>query len=119
MTSPWPTDLVYRRETRLLAIRFDDGTSAELPAELLRVRSPSAEVRGHGGGPGETVPGKRQVAIERMEPVGHYAVRLVFSDGHDSGLYSWAYLHELARDQQAIWQRYLADLGAKGLSRDS
>lgn len=116
-SNPWPTDLVYERESRRLTVTFDDGLVAHLPAELLRVRSPSAEVRGHGGGPGETVPGKRLVTIERMEPVGQYAVRLIFSDGHDSGLFSWSYLHELASNQPAIWQAYLADLAAKGLGR--
>lgn len=118
MTAPWPTDLFYRRAERRLDITFDDGAVAQLPAELLRVRSPSAEVRGHGGSAGQVVPGKRAVTIDRMEPVGAYAVRLIFSDGHDSGLYSWAYLRELHDDQEAIWNRYLAELAAKGLSRD-
>lgn len=117
MSGPWPTDLLYDRAAHVLEVSFSNGETARLPAELLRVRSPSAEVRGHGGGPGETVFGKQQVAIERIEPVGRYAVRLVFSDGHDSGLYSWAYLLELHQDQAQIWRQYLNDLAAKGLGR--
>jgi DUF971 family protein len=118
MSPPWPTDLCYHRSDRRLEISWDDGTHSSLSAELLRVESPSAEVKGHGPGQKQTVPGKRLVSIERMEPVGNYAVRIVFSDGHNSGLYSWALLHELAQDQDRVWARYLNALAEKGLNRD-
>ena len=115
--APWPTDIRVLRAERLLEIDFDDGSRFRLPAELLRVESPSAEVRGHGSGQKRLVSGKRGVNISGVEPVGNYAVRILFDDGHDTGLYSWSYLHELGRDQEAIWRRYLAALEAAGLSR--
>ena len=115
----WPTQLRYRRGARTLEIAFDDGLAASLSAELLRVESPSAEVRGHGPGQRQLLGGKAQVGIRRIEPVGRYAVRLVFDDGHDSGLYSWPYLHQLAREAQPRWSQYLALLAAHGLSRDA
>jgi DUF971 family protein len=114
----WPLELRYVRERRVLEVDFDDGSTVSLPAELLRVESPSAEVRGHGGGQKTIVAGKRHVAISRIEPVGTYAARLVFDDGHDTGLYTWRYLHELAARQQGIWDAYLKALAARGLSRD-
>lgn len=117
-TKAWPTALRYARAERLLHIEFDDGAAFSLPAEYLRVESPSAEVQGHGGGTKQLVPGKAQVAVSRIEPVGHYAVRLVFDDGHDSGLYTWRYLRGLGENQTANWQRYTDALAAKGLSRD-
>jgi len=106
------------RRDRVLRIGFDDGSIFTLPAEYLRVLSPSAEVQGHGPADRKTVGGKRHVAIDRVEPVGNYAVRLVFDDGHATGIYSWAYLHELGREREARWKAYLAELQAKGLSRD-
>lgn len=114
----WPVELRYVRARRVLDIDFDDGRTVSLPAELLRVESPSAEVRGHGGGQKTIVGGKRDVTIARIEPVGSYAARLVFDDGHDTGLYTWRYLHELGERQDAVWQTYLAALAARGLSRD-
>ena len=115
---PWPVELRYVRARRLLEVDFDDGCTAKLPAELLRVESPSAEVKGHGPGQKVIVPGKAMVAISRIEPVGSYAARIVFDDGHDTGLYSWRYLRELADGQDQIWKAYTRALAAKGLSRD-
>ncbi|MCH8684130.1 DUF971 domain-containing protein [Pedomonas mirosovicensis] len=114
---PWPTDLTYKRSTRLLTITFDTGEAFDLPAELLRVESPSAEVQGHGPGQKQIVSGKADVEIERIEPVGRYAVRIVFNDGHNSGLYTWNYLHKLGREKDKVWSDYLAALSARGLSR--
>jgi DUF971 family protein len=115
---PRPVEIRLKRTERVLDIRFDDGLNTTLSAELLRVESPSAEVQGHAPSQKITIAGKRQVAITAVEPVGHYAVRLVFDDGHSTGLYSWAYLYELAVRQDELWQAYLAALDAKGLSRD-
>ena len=103
---PQPTDIKIRTESRVLEVRFDDGTQYELPFEYLRVFSPSAEVTGHGGGEGLLVTGKQDIRIARVEPVGNYALRLVFDDGHDTGLYSWSLLHELGRDHTVNWRRY-------------
>lgn len=116
---PWPTELRLKKSARVLEVDFDDGASFALPAELLRVESPSAEVQGHGSGQKKTVPGKRQVGIERAEPVGTYAVRLVFSDGHDSGLFTWDYLRELGETGDEKFAAYLKALDDKGLSRDT
>jgi DUF971 family protein len=102
-----------------MAVTFDDGTSFTLPAEYLRVESPSAEVQGHSPDERKTVPGKRNVMILEVLPVGNYAVRLVFDDMHSTGIYSWDYLHELGRDHDKRFQRYLDELEAKGLSRDT
>jgi DUF971 family protein len=102
----------------VLEVVFDDGLAVRLPFEFLRVHSPSAEVRGHGPGQETLQVGKREVSITAVDPVGHYAVRLAFSDGHDSGLYSWGYLHELGRTHDALWADYLARLQAAGASRD-
>ena len=114
-----PTSIKLHRKSRVLEVGYADGTRYELPCEYLRVSSPSAEVRGHGGGEWVLVPGKRDVAIERVEPVGNYAVRLVFDDGHASGLYSWDVLEDLGANQQRHWQRYLQRLAEHGLTRDS
>ena len=115
---PWPTDISLKKSERTLTVTFDDGAMFTLPAELLRVESPSAEVQGHGAGQKKTVPGKRNVAITNVEPVGTYALRIIFSDGHDSGLFTWDYLYELGRDADAKMHAYLLDLKAKSLSRD-
>ncbi len=116
--TPIPTALTLHSASRMLEVHFDDGAQFTLPCEYLRVFSPSAEVRGHGG-PMQTVPGKRLVNIVAIEPVGHYAVKLVFSDGHDSGLYGWDTLYELGREQATLWQDYLDRLAAAGLTRDA
>ncbi len=115
---PQPSEIRLKSADKMLEIDFDDGHSFRYPAELLRVESPSAEVKGHGPGQRVTVPGRRHVNIIGIDPVGNYAVRLRFDDLHDTGLYSWAYLYELGLDQDRIWQEYLAALQAAGLSRD-
>jgi len=102
-----PTDIKLRTESRLLDVRFDDGSHFELPFEYLRVFSPSAEVKGHGGGEGALVLGKQNVGISGVEPVGNYALRLFFDDGHNTGLYSWSVLYQLGKEQAANWARYL------------
>ena len=114
-----PTSIRLHRKSRVLEVGYADGTRYELPCEYLRVFSPSAEVRGHGNGEPVVVPGKRNVAIERIEPVGNYAVRLVFDDGHNTGLYSWDVLEELGAQHAPLWQRYLTRLAEHGLTRDS
>ncbi len=115
--SPRPTEITLHKVSRTLDIAFDDGRAFSLPAEYLRVYSPSAEVRGHGPGQEVLQEGKRGVAIENVEPVGMYALKLVFSDGHDTGIYSWDYLHDLGVKQDAHWKTYLARLDAAGKSR--
>lgn len=115
---PWPTEIRLKKSERILEVDFDDSNSFAVPAELLRVESPSAEVQGHGAGQKKTVPGKRMIAINQVEPVGSYAVRLIFSDGHDSGLFTWDYLYELGRDADARMSAYIRTLEEKGLSRD-
>jgi DUF971 family protein len=117
MAEPWPTELRLDKERRVLTVTFDDERSFMLPAEFLRVLSPSAEVQGHSPEQRVTVAGKKSVGIARLEPVGNYAVRIVFDDGHDTGLYSWVYLRELGENRDARWQSYLNDLAAKGLTR--
>ncbi len=114
---PEPLEIRLLSEERMLCISFADGRDFRLSAELLRVESPSAEVQGHGPDTKTLVPGKRHVAIIGVEPVGHYAVRLRFDDGHDSGLFSWEYLYNLGSDCKRIWQDYLDALAARGLSR--
>jgi DUF971 family protein len=114
----WPTELRLAKDRRTLTVAFDDGTAFDLPAEYLRVTSPSAEVQGHSPSERKTVPGKRQVQIIGVEPVGNYAVKLRFDDMHDTGIYGWDYLHELGARRAEKWQNYLAELDAKGLSRD-
>lgn len=115
--APRPLEIVLHRASRLLEVAFDDGSRFELPAEYLRVHSPSAEVQGHGPGQQVLLGGKREVGIEAVEPVGHYAVRLRFSDGHDSGLFTWQNLYQLGRDQDSNWAHYLAALQKAGLGR--
>jgi len=113
-----PTDIILHQASRVLEIVFSDGQAYRLPCEFLRVHSPSAEVRGHGPGQEVLQVGKRDVTIAAIEPVGTYALKLVFSDGHDTGLYSWDYLQELGRDQERLWQRYLERLKEARASRD-
>jgi DUF971 family protein len=117
-TTPAPTEIKLHQTSRVLEIAFSDGRAFKLPYELLRVYSPSAEVRGHGPGQETLQVGKRDVTIAEVEPVGHYAIQPQFSDGHASGIFSWDYLYELGRDQDALWERYLAKLAAAGASRD-
>jgi DUF971 family protein len=114
-----PTDIVLHQQSRVLEVAFDDGKAFRLSCELLRVYSPSAEVRGHGPGQEVLQTGKRDVGISAIEPVGNYAVRLVFSDGHDTGLYSWDYLYSLGENQEALWQQYLDRLKQAGASREA
>jgi DUF971 family protein len=118
-SAPTPTEIILHQASRLLEIAFSDGAVFRLSCELLRVYSPSAEVRGHGPGQEVLQTGKRDVQITAIEPVGTYAVKLVFSDGHDTGLYAWDYLYELGRDQERLWQRYLRRLEEAGASRDA
>jgi DUF971 family protein len=117
LSDAWPTELRLRQHGRSLAVTFDDGNAFDLPAEYLRVESPSAEVKGHGPGQEQLVAGKRNVAISRLEPVGTYAVRVIFSDGHSTGLYTWGYLARLGREQSSIWLAYLGKLDQAGLTR--
>ena len=107
MSSPQLQEIKLRRRSRVLEVSFDDGTRYELPFEYLRVHSPSAEVQGHGPGEGVLVVGKEKVDIRSVEPIGHYAIRLVFDDGHDTGLYTWSYLHELGAQRERKWAEYL------------
>jgi DUF971 family protein len=113
------SEIRLSKAERVVHVTFDDGSQFALPAEYLRVESPSAEVQGHGPHQKQIVPGKRRVAIVAIEPVGNYAVRLMFDDRHDTGIYSWEYLHELGRNQRRLWDAYLAALAARGLSRDA
>jgi DUF971 family protein len=114
----WPIELRIKHAERALEIDFDDGVTFRLPAELLRVESPSAEVKGHGAEPKKTVAGKRNVGIAAVEPVGNYAIRILFDDGHDTGIYSWRYLRALGEDRDALWAAYLNALAEKGLRRE-
>ena len=115
---PWPVELRLKRAEKRLDIEFDDGRRFTLPAEYLRVESPSAEVQGHGPGEKTLVAGRAHVGILDLEPVGNYAVRIKFDDLHDTGLYSWQYLYQLGREHDQRWRQYLAALAAKGLSRE-
>jgi len=117
MPTQAPTEIRLRTTSRILEVTFADGQRFELPFEYLRVHSPSAEVQGHGFGQQVLVTGKQSVGIRAVEPVGHYAVRLVFDDGHDSGLYTWKYLHELGTRQTQQWAEYLAKLERAGQKR--
>jgi len=112
-----PTEIKYHKRSRELEVRFADGMSGRLSAEYLRVQSPSAEVKGHSAGEGVLVTGKEQVGITRIDPVGRYAVKLVFDDRHDTGLYTWALLYELVSDHDRKWARYLERLAQAGKSR--
>ncbi|HZQ62238.1 MAG TPA: DUF971 domain-containing protein [Casimicrobiaceae bacterium] len=117
--APHPTGITLHQQSRVLEIAFDDGRIFRLPYEFLRVHSPSAEVRGHGPGQEVLQVGKREVAIKELEPIGHYAVRPMFTDGHNSGIYSWEYLYELGAHHDELWERYLQRLAAAGASRDA
>ncbi len=116
--TPHPTEIKLHQASRVLEIAFADGSTFRLPYEFLRVYSPSAEVRGHGPGQEVLQVGKRDTGIKEVESVGHYAIRPAFSDGHDSGIYSWDYLYDLGLRQADLWQRYLDRLAAAGASRD-
>ena len=115
---PTPTEIRLKRAEKCLEVDFGDGSRFVYPAEFLRVESPSAEVQGHTPDERRIVSGRRHVGIASVEPVGNYAVRLVFDDGHNSGISSWDYLHRLGREQAGRWQDYLNELAAKGLSRE-
>ena len=117
MSVPAPTAIRLRTRSRVLEVSFADGTHFELPAEYLRVHSPSAEVQGHSPGEGVLVTGKEAVGIRAVEPVGHYAVRLLFDDGHDTGLFTWPYLYELGSEREARWRTYLQRLENAGIKR--
>ena len=117
-TTPVPTEIKLHQLSRKLEIAFNNGTRFELPYEFLRVYSPSAEVRGHGPGQEVLQVGKKDIAIKGIEPVGSYAVTLTFSDGHDTGIYSWDYLYELGANYVALWGRYVNRMEAAGASRE-
>jgi DUF971 family protein len=116
--TPHPTDIKLHQASRVLEIAFADGSAFRLPYEFLRVYSPSAEVRGHGPGQETLQVGKCDVGIKEVEAVGHYAIRPTFSDGHDTGIYSWDYLYDLGQRQDELWRRYLERLAAAGASRE-
>ena len=115
--SPQPVSINLLQKSRVLALEYSDGARFELSCEMLRVHSPSAEVRGHGPGQEVLQAGKENVNIKDIEPMGHYAVRLVFDDGHESGIYTWDYLYDLGRNKDRYWERYLAALAAAGRTR--
>jgi DUF971 family protein len=115
---PWPVELRLKTAEKALEIQFDDGARYHLPAEYLRVESPSAEVQGHGPGQKQLVAGRREIGILRLEPVGNYAVRIVFDDLHDTGIFSWRYLRELGEEQERRWAEYLAALEKAGQTRE-
>lgn len=117
--TPVPENLVVHQKSKLLELTYADEVKYLLPFEFLRVHSPSAEVRGHGAGQEILQTGKRQVSILSLEPVGNYALKPTFTDGHDSGLFTWEYLHELCQNQEAMWQAHLARLEAAGVTRDT
>ena len=117
-SSPTPTEIRVDRAAKQLEVSFDDGAHFILPAEYLRVQSPSAEVQGHSPAERRTVAGRRHVGIRAVEPVGNYAIRILFDDMHDTGIYSWEYLHALGREQGNRWRAYLDELASKGLSRE-
>ena len=117
--TPVPIDIVVHAASRVLELRYEDGRAFRLPFEFLRVHSPSAEARGHGPGQETLQVGKRDVGLTALEPVGNYAVRPVFSDGHATGIYSWDYLLHLCEQHDALWRDYLARLEAAGASRDA
>ena len=118
-STPIPTEIKLHQASRVLEIAFSDSRTFRLPYEFLRVHSPSAEVRGHGPGQEVLQVGKREVGIKEVEPVGRYAIRPTFSDGHDTGIYSWDYLYDLGMRQDEMWQRYLDRMAAAGASRDA
>jgi DUF971 family protein len=116
--TPVPTEIKLHQQSRIMEVAFEDGNRFQLPYEYLRVFSPSAEVRGHGPGQETLQTGKRNVTIDTVDPVGNYAIKPTFSDGHDSGIYSWDTLYDLGLNQESYWQTYLARLEAAGASRD-
>jgi DUF971 family protein len=116
--TPWPTEIRLKKAEKLLEIDFDDGARVRLPAEYLRVESPSAEVQGHSPDQKQLVAGRAEVGILAVEPVGNYAIRIVFDDLHDTGIFSWIYLHTLGLEQEKRWSAYLAALKSRGLSRE-
>jgi DUF971 family protein len=118
-SSPQPTAITVHQQSRVLEVGFGDGSTFRLPFELLRVYSPSAEVQGHGPGQEVLQTGKREVELLGLEPIGNYAVQPSFSDGHDTGIYSWEYLYFLGSQQEALWQQYEQRLAAAGMSRDA
>ena len=115
--APWPVEIRLKKDRRTLVVAFDDGIVADLPAELLRVMSPSAEVQGHSPEQRVLVTGKKDVEIVGIDPIGNYAVRLTFDDGHATGLFSWTYLRTLFDEREKRWAEYLAELAAKGFTR--
>ncbi len=118
MNDAYPTAIDYDPATKILHVTFENGDRFDLPAEYLRVESPSAEVQGHNPSEKKIVPGRSKVGIMNIEPVGNYAVRLIFDDLHDTGIYSWRYLHELGRDYAPRWETYIKALMTHGLKRD-
>ncbi|UZD55648.1 DUF971 domain-containing protein [Caldimonas aquatica] len=118
-SSPTPTALTVHQQSRVLEISFDTGETFRIPFELMRVYSPSAEVQGHGPGQEVLQTGKRDVEIVAVAPVGHYAIQPTFSDGHDSGIYTWSYLYRLGAEQERLWAQYLDRLAEAGLDRDA
>jgi DUF971 family protein len=119
MSNPWPTELRLHKDRKSLSVTFDNGASFVLPAEYLRVRSPSAEVQGHSPAERRVVAGKREVQILELQLVGNYAVRPVFDDMHSTGIFSWDYLFELGQNRDNYWREYLGELKQKNLSRDT
>lgn len=117
--SPTPTAITLHQQSKLLEVAFSDGAAFRIPFELMRIYSPSAEVQGHGPGQEVLQTGKRQVDVVALEPVGHYAVKPTFSDGHDTGLFSWDYLYFLGSQQEALWQQYAQRLSDAGVDRDA
>lgn len=117
-TAPWPVEIKLDKPKTKLTVAYDNGDRFTLDAEYLRIESPSAEVQGHAAAQKQTIGGKKDVKITALEPVGNYAVRIIFDDGHDTGLYSWDWLHELGRDHGKKWAAYIKSLGEKGLSRE-
>ena len=115
--TPTPSEIKFHQKSKLLEIVFDDNTECMLSTEFLRVHSPSAEVQGHSPEQAVLQVGKEDVSIDKIEPVGHYAVKIYFSDGHDTGLYSWEYLHMLAKNYQKLWTAYIGRLDASGIQR--
>jgi DUF971 family protein len=115
--TPTPSEIKFHQKSKLLEIVFDDNTECMLSTEFLRVHSPSAEVQGHSPEQAVLQVGKEDVSIDKIEPVGHYAVKIYFSDGHDTGLYSWEYLHMLAKNYQKLWTEYIGRLDASGIQR--
>jgi DUF971 family protein len=117
-TEAWPIELRLHKDRKVLTVSFEDGERYDLAAEYLRVKSPSAEVQGHSAEERKTVPGKRAVEILEVLPIGNYAVRLVFDDMHDTGIFGWTYLRDLGRNHERYWQEYLDELASKNMSRD-